>query len=188
MKHLRAGLLCALSLQLALPVCVSQSVQYALTVRDFLPSSCSLVNTNVGPERSFITRTGVRSEDCPYKSDILAGKVSGHPDFDKGPGAGDVPAYFYDLYKVDGRNGFIRGQPGRRSFERTVEEFIELAPSGLPKPVYCSGNDFAGANGTVRCGYFRTPDTGTEYFSTVSAKEFDGRVFLLAYLVEQDIL
>ena len=168
MRDRRAGLLCGLSYLLALPVCMSQLVQYSLTVRDFLPVDCSLVDTEVAPGLPFLTRTAVNNVLCPYQSDILAGKVSGHPDFQKDVDAGDIPGYLYDLYKVVGSKGFLRGQPGRRNIGKTVEQFLELAPSGLPKPVYCSSNPFAGANGTVRCGYFFKNNINAQLFSTVS--------------------
>ena len=155
---------------------LGQALSYALTVRDFLPTSCSLTRTEVGPGVKFSEVSSV-SADCPYRAEILNGELSGHPDFNMISGAGSIPGGFYDEHKISGSNGYLLPNSGSTAastgnvfFESTVGEYTEIASSGLPKPSYCTSNTFAGFDGEVRCGYFeRTSSSGQviKSFSTV---------------------
>ena len=159
----------------------SQSLSYAITVRDFLPHFCSLTRTVVGPGEKF-TQVPATNLDprCPYLDDIKSGKISGHPDFNSEKGSDTIPGGFYNEHKVSGSNGYLlpfsRGRfasPGSTDFESTVREYTETASSGLPKPMYCASNSFAGFDGEVRCGYYeKTSPVGvTQLFSTVCSFE-----------------
>lgn len=154
-------------------------LRYALTVRDFLPSECSALRSTRGFRQPFVEGLGI-NHNCPYRSFIQSGIVSGHPDFNRNRegNAGSIPGYFYANHKINGQNGFIRtnSNPGRLSHEKTIEEYTVIASSGLAKPVYCKGNSELGYNGTVRCGLFEreiaatgtSPARVVKHFATVS--------------------
>lgn len=144
----------------------STSLTYSLTVRDFLPIWCSQLRSDTPPGSDFLYGTTV-AEECPYKEEILAGNISGHPDFDRIDNSHTTPGYFTQAHQIRGDDGFILpgSTPGSPYHEKTVEEYTEVAPSGIPKPVYCTGNSLKGFNGTTRCGLYGNPATA---FSTVS--------------------
>lgn len=149
----------ALSCQFCLQ-CTGQLV-YALTVRDFLPQQCGLFAFPDTKAAEYVVRGAVDNE-CPYKDSLNSGVISGHPDFNSGKGSGGIPKYFYDKYKIDGSEGFLRpnndegeaAAEGRARFEKTVLESSILAPSGLPKPQYCDTNYVVSRIGMLRCGAY----------------------------------
>lgn len=145
----------------------STSLTYALTVRDFLPHWCSSLRSDTRPGDDFLYDIPI-ALPCPYRDEIIAGTISGHPDFDRIHLSHSIPGYFTDANKIDGNEGFILpgSTEGNPFFEKTVEEYTEIASSGLPKPAYCTGNTLKGFNGTTRCGLFGNPQGA---FSTVSA-------------------
>lgn len=163
--------LCAAFISRLCTLCSSQLV-YAITIRDFLPTECSLVQfPDRAPHGEILTRSAV-STSCPYKSLMDAGVISGHPDFNAGRGSGNIPGAFFQANKINGNAGYIRlfddaGRAvttGSPTFEPTVLEYTTLAPSGLPKPQYCTGNSVVSATGMVRCGAISSEPK----FSTVS--------------------
>ena len=177
MAFLQVAVLCTAILCL-LGESDSQILSYAITVRDFLPSVCSLTRTTVGPGEQFTQVPGTSLDPlCPYLDEIKNGKMSGHPDFNRGNSPGSIPGGFYAEHKVSGSNGYllpssggILASEGSTLFESTVREYTEIAGSGLAKPSYCTSNTLAGFGGEVRCGYYeKTLRTGEELkeFSTV---------------------
>ena len=147
--------------------CACEDLVYSLTVRDFLPSQCSILKSDVAAHQPF--STGIINNACPYRPAISAGIVSGHPDFDRATNAMSIPGYFRKEHLINGNDGYIKrtSSKGNMTHEKTVEEFLEVATSGLPKPVYCKGNSRLGFNNTVRCGLFMT-NSGARKFATVS--------------------
>ena len=147
--------------------CTSQSLSYALTVRDFLPQQCSKLRTNGQTTASFSTGNSINSL-CPYQADLAADRISGHPDFDRSSNALSIPGYFRSEHLISGDDGYILGSSsgGSAAHEKTVEEYLEIAPSGIPKPVYCTGNSLLGFGGMVRCGQYQSG--GNFFFATVS--------------------
>lgn len=145
------------------------SLSYALTVRDFLPQQCSELRSNANFNLAFTTGQSLDAR-CPYQTEILAGTISGHPDFDRSANALSIPGYFRAAHLISGNDGYIVGSASSgadSNHEKTVEEFMEVAPSGLPKPVYCTGNSELGFGNSIRCGLFGTGSS--RKFATVGA-------------------
>lgn len=163
---------CTLLLLCILQRSSCQSLSYALTVRDFLPQQCSKLRSNADFDVDFSFNNGIDSR-CPYQADLAAGTISGHPDFDRSANALSIPNYFRSEHFVNGNEGYIiSGSGGNADHEKTVEEYTEIAPSGIPKPVYCTGNTLAGFNGTLRCGLFKR-NNGNFAFATTNKTFFD---------------
>ena len=176
--------------------CESQTLTYALTIRDFLPRMCSLVHTDTNQGKPFIIRAPSSiDKTCPYNSAILNGTISGHPDFQRARNAGGSPGKFYTDNLINGSRGYLREKDdlGRRAslgnpvFEPTLRDYIEIADSGIPKPSYCASNSVTGFNGELRCGAFYTgtrPLTGPEYsFMTVGATSTNFKRLLFVQLI-----
>lgn len=103
--------------------------------------------------------------NCPYYNDIVAGIISGHPDFNIVTGGSGVdtgpPTDFYSgLSFVYGTGGETRATPIADRFA------MQETTSGLLKPLYCSDNTL-GVDGGPRCGHLG--DIAT-HFQTVSSK------------------
>ena len=138
-----------------------QGLTYTITVRDFLPSSCSLLLGNVAAGENYTIITNIAGQ-CPYQDDIKAGTISGHPDFERRDNAASIPRSFYTEHKIVGSNGYLKpnsngigASAGRDDVETIVQEYAEIAESGLAKPSYCASNSGSGPNGEVRCGAFK---------------------------------
>lgn len=163
-----------LGLAYSCPLCDGQ-LTYSLTIRDFLPSKCSFVQFLDLDNTSEVSHVSRILKSCPYNAQIEAGVISGHPDFGAKRAAGTIPGNFYRKHRISGEKGFLRpyndddevGARGSPTFEPTVRDHVVVAPSGLPKPGYCTGNSILSKSGMLRCGVFFDARVGFPRFSTV---------------------
>lgn len=101
---------------------------------------------------------------CPYFDDIVAGTISGHPDFNLVTGGTDLnggpPSDFYNGLS------FVSGSGGASNLNIMVDrDGMQASTSGLFKPRYCSDNTL-GLGGEARCGF--NPTSTNFHYQTVS--------------------
>jgi hypothetical protein len=122
----------------------ADALRYKTTIRSFLPSFCASKKSDFydawqydenGWNRHWKLLENRRSS-CAYVAGLNSGEISGHPDFNAG-----------------GSKGLTLGLS-----LGTVRKNVKFAPSGLPKPQYCTDDE------NKRCGTL---------LSTTGPKTFD---------------
>jgi fibro-slime domain-containing protein len=94
-------------------------------------------------DRWGISLDGAKSNGCPLVAAILAGNVSGHPDFDVRWGALGVTGYGWAEGPAITSNS-VGNAPVSSIIDRSG---VDYASSGLSKPRYCSATRCGGAAG-----------------------------------------